>query len=973
MRAVTTLILSCVWALGICQPNTQYVAPIPQPIQCYEFPAGTHSLFPSPLEAFCIETNNTQSFQSTQINAYQNKELVAASEIHFRGETAIKPFFGSEVWCRIEPNGGNQMAWFYPNNTPGVARRLEKMEVGIKPNADLLNDINDFLTGNTAGANPLNPYNRHDIDITCSFYVGGQFVKTVDAFWYAEYVTDAATDGWQQDTTSFPFRIRFAPPYAGVGWEARIQIKARGYADAEFGFSFRVIPTANKGYLEVGQDNRHLRYSRTKESWFGVGYNVPWANPSAFAAGNELTTLSKEMEFWSELENLAQAQGNFVRIVSAPWQFDFEQEALGNYDPRQNIAWEFDRVNDFLYSSGIYYMFCMKLHTLFVQDADFTNDDPVLNWEHNPYYGPYAATSQHPGYVLNHITNNIQFFSDPQAIDHYKNYLRYFYSRWGYNTSLGAVQIMSEQSFVSDYFDRKDTSGNVIADNTANRQLIHQWNALMGQYIKSEHSSGLLSVSTGGLYDDALGKEVLVDDQIYNPYFDFTGFHCYSDQPDTIITGGVFRTDNIDRWYETAEQFLTGVGTAQNNQTGSNQYYLSRPFIIDETGSNLTIKIGDNYPLRPNGPWPTDIFGSCSDILWHNALWASAMYGGMSTSLDWYKSAHHDFASANLPGIRSFFSDIDFEQYSYGAYEFVPSAGTGGSGPQGPPIRRHFGLAQRWPTTSALINLTSLNNSNGAEPYVIEDKAEALTQISDDREQAFGWVHNRSVYWYNMRGYYACYNNLVTGNGYDQPYLAPPRDGDINGLPIPITENGQNKAHFFIYGLRGLKRYYIDFYNTRYGTLVHTERDLTTINGKLKVKLPDMTFNNNPDLAYKIYRDYWRESLTDTTQLQPNFPALLHSQSQHDPTIIQDVLTVSEHTNAFIYPNPAVDQFTIQRSVDNLATVNIRDINGKLILTQQVTGFSTNVSVFGLCNGMYMVEIIEANGLIHRSKLIVNK
>jgi hypothetical protein len=813
----------------------QYVAPVPQAIPCYDYPNNAQGYIPMRSE-------------SPGRVAQHGTTNGMGSVVEGSSASAYLPYNCLDQGNASARVNNGALAWYYPQQSPGTAIQLEKLEIGLRPDKALLSDITVFLSGRRNATNALNPYNRHDVSITCSFYQHGHFVHSVDAFWYREFTTNPAKNGWNEDTTSFPFRIRFAPPQAGDGWEATITIRARGHAVTQRTVTFVVAPSANPGVLEVGSDSRHMRYSRTGQSWFGVGYNAAWANANGWTREGEPATLTNVNAHWDEMQQLAKNHGNFVRIVSTPWHFDFEKEALGNYDPRQAMAWEFDRTNDFLHNNNVFYLYCMKLHGLFVEKAHHAGGSSALNWENNPYYGPFAKASKYPGYSLPQVKRNIDFFADSSAMDHYRNYLRYFYSRWGYNTHMGAVQIMSEENFISGYLDEYNEKGEVKVSNRANRQLIHNWNFQMSKYIKTElRDNHLLSVSSGGVYMPGYG-DVIQDNDIYdNPFFDFTGYHCYSDQPENIALGGIFRTDNINRFYHVARQFITGVGADIEHAGTVCRAYLSKPYIIDESGVNLTVPLGPDFPNRKtSGPWPTDIFAACSDGPWHNTLWASAMYGCFSTSLDWYKPAHHAFAAQNLPGIRAFFSDIDFEAYRYGGEQELDGESV------------FNGLAQRWPATEAEIYATSLPEVGKGQPFTRADRAEALTLVAHNREQAFGWVHNRSVYWYNLRRANECYNNLITGQGYDKPYLAAPRDGDAAGEPLVIEEKGPNSAYILVFNVRKCKRYRIDYFDTRTGALVTTRRHWSSAKGVLKLRLPAMSSTAHPDLGFKIYRKEWQ-------------------------------------------------------------------------------------------------------------------
>jgi beta-glucanase (GH16 family) len=69
-----------------------------------------------------------------------------------------------------------------------------------------------------------------------------------------------------------------------------------------------------------------------------------------------------------------------------------------------------------------------------------------------------------------------------------------------------------------------------------------------------------------------------------------------------------------------------------------------------------------------------------------------------------------------------------------------------------------------------------------------------------------------------------------------------------------------------------------------------------------------------------------------------------------------------------VYPNPAVDQLTIESSMEGIA--RITDLNGALISEEEIAIGSTALSVEDLDNGMYMVSVQHTNGSTSSQKFI---
>ena len=65
-----------------------------------------------------------------------------------------------------------------------------------------------------------------------------------------------------------------------------------------------------------------------------------------------------------------------------------------------------------------------------------------------------------------------------------------------------------------------------------------------------------------------------------------------------------------------------------------------------------------------------------------------------------------------------------------------------------------------------------------------------------------------------------------------------------------------------------------------------------------------------------------------------------------------------------LYPNPTTDAFQIS-GIEGLVMLRLLDINGRLLLTRQVTG-NESVSVSSLPKGLYIVKLITADGTLER-------
>ena len=91
------------------------------------------------------------------------------------------------------------------------------------------------------------------------------------------------------------------------------------------------------------------------------------------------------------------------------------------------------------------------------------------------------------------------------------------------------------------------------------------------------------------------------------------------------------------------------------------------------------------------------------------------------------------------------------------------------------------------------------------------------------------------------------------------------------------------------------------------------------------------------------------------------------------PVVVDDIVEEDERSNISIMPNPASGSFNISLQGINNATVEISNLEGRLIYRERMAESSirvTNNNRFQ--QGMYIVRVIANNGSIYNGRLIVN-
>ncbi|MFK7981559.1 MAG: endo-1,4-beta-xylanase [Saprospiraceae bacterium] len=106
---------------------------------------------------------------------------------------------------------------------------------------------------------------------------------------------------------------------------------------------------------------------------------------------------------------------------------------------------------------------------------------------------------------------------------------------------------------------------------------------------------------------------------------------------------------------------------------------------------------------------------------------------------------------------------------------------------------------------------------------------------------------------------------------------------------------------------------------------------------------------------YEIVYEADGETIRDTINLTAD--TNLEIIGNNITTSIEE-LTVDNNL-AIVYPNPATNQLTIERSTTNLATIQLFDVTGKKVVEQVATDLKTVLKVAHL-KGIYLVKIADA-------------
>ncbi len=641
----------------------------------------------------------------------------------------------------------------YPN-----VKHFDKVELGFNLPAFLSEAVEQGLESGKG----INPFDPEQINVVAVFS-SGDITDTVFGFYYQDFIRDESAikavfencpeAKWTGKVTDYNWRVRFSPPATGE-WSVTVfidvpAISALPYKTERFRF-FVDSSEKNKGFLAIGSDGRHFIYSGTHQSFFSLGQDIAWPDGNRFrgavnpAYPNLVAGGFLDIQDWTM--NLADNGGNMIRVVNVPWSYELEWDTVGKYDMAR--AWELDSLFSTCEMSNVKMLFCLE-HGTYTLPAWY---EEHLTWEKHPYHR-FIPGVQMPE----------DFLTDSIARKAYKKKLHYFLARWGYSTSLGIVQILSEM----EHWTLRGPKVELKDNRDAQRKFL-DWHNEMLSYIKEEVSYRPMVTSTSY---GAPPRDYAIN-SFSSPFCDVVcPRHCYFTE----------RHDNLIRWEE--------VNTANLFEKGIHGLFPKKAALIDEMGFGSLV--GD----------PNDI-DACDDVTYHNSLWATSFSGTAGAGLYWWRWGSNEYREQNFPALAAFFSEVDFEKYS-------------------------FTKPGHW--------------EDASRPSKVQIETFYVTSADAKRSRCMGWVHNASYWWGNIS------QNCTDRSG--KSTLINSKTGDDEDISTPTELNAGTK--FEIHDLAGNAEYLLTWYSTREsGGEVNSEKIRTNVFGTAKILWP----GKSGDWAYKMER-----------------------------------------------------------------------------------------------------------------------
>ena len=209
----------------------------------------------------------------------------------------------------------------------------------------------------------------------------------VDGFYLQPYTPPNLSTGATSPMGEGEFRIRFAPPKAGI-WSLEASVITPDGTATTAAVSFEALPSTNPGF--VRSSGTHYLQMDNGDPYIPIGENVAWHNSNPVV----------NYQVW--LQGLRDFGGNFFRLWQCHWGLGLEWQGFGGYSglkryQQLNAAYT-DWLFDYAAENGIYIMYALQHHG---QVSSVVNP----NWSESPY----NATNGGP------CENTYDFFTNEEA------------------------------------------------------------------------------------------------------------------------------------------------------------------------------------------------------------------------------------------------------------------------------------------------------------------------------------------------------------------------------------------------------------------------------------------------------------------------------------------------------------------------------------------------------------------------------
>ncbi len=568
------------------------------------------------------------------LNGTKEVDFISSTEVHLKPGFSAYGFNGNGYFHASVIKSEIPLVVFTPENTNGEVGKYDKLEIGVRLPQNVYDEIDNFIN-EIPNVNKLNPFNESDINVIADFYTltgnnlaTENFKHTVYGYYHNEYKTvietpaNAVNSYYEKDTTSFRFRVRFAPWLIGY-WKCKIRVEINGHGILySKSFNFKCVPSSTNAYMQKGTNNYF--FTLNNNTYMPIGQNLVWPrcdeNGDCEQFGNlgifensgsgyqsELNNPITYLHFRNKMEVLRNSGANFFRMLFAPWSVDLEFENIGNYTSpninkdRMRCAWEMDKIVDKAKELDLNFSLNLDVHYMVEEDSENSSWD--WDWPSDHCGFPDIGNCYQEDLGLQ---EPLEFLTSPVAQNYWKQKLRYIISRWGYSTNIAMFEMFSEINNLGAVFPTELVNNDCLhtsatdeykryETNPAYPEAVENWHEIMTDYIKNTlgHNQHLLSTSYTG--NDRLS------DASYNlPNIDIVNYNFYSASP-VRYNDAVGSTKSLHNLYDKPVMWSES-GSPSLDGCSNFTEWLRNAWIAPFTGTAASLNWSGDF-LQQNNLW----------------------------------------------------------------------------------------------------------------------------------------------------------------------------------------------------------------------------------------------------------------------------------------------------------------------------------------------------------------------------------
>jgi len=533
--------------------------------------------------------------------------------------------------------------------------------------------------------------------------------------------------------------------------------------------------------MEVS-DNQHY-FEVDDELFLPLGMNMPTQGGPLTGYRHDGANPAEYVTYHYALQDLKNAGGTYFRYMTTPWTTEIEFETLGDYTDRLTQAWEMDQVVEKCEELGLRMHWNMSYMTQLTYMGVFG----LYFWDWTDARDSMATCADLPNWFEQDrgfcyhtdetygVETVDEFLTNKELIRYYQNRLRYMIARWGYSTSIGALELYNEINYSGLLFGLTDncqldyeTEYKPYFNDTSYVRKLSEWQIEMGRFIKEDlkHFDHPYCVNFGGAPNYATPDEYpyLPEDGVALGAGDFTYFSEYVD---------IMSYNDYFRWLEKFEyqhsDLIKMKRFAKKQKFTESDF--EKPLMYSEVG------------MGQHG---------CDDVFTFRQLYVMSPFtGAAGPGMPWhYNNNMQSYDSVQrrelgwsiMPVVQEFFSDVPLHK---------------GDWESGMDVRRdkmaelyYLNEGKRAQRSVAVINNRTVNRYTMRESWCDENPDKCDCDLQDWELEMFPDVYEtaQSFDWNDDRGIGGAQILKVSGLEFTSKYKIVYYDGLTGGFVLEDTK-----------------------------------------------------------------------------------------------------------------------------------------------------------------------------------------